>query len=49
MVSATFGNRAYVWSDVPERLQGMRFTRLDGGVKTPLEVVASKPTTILIA
>jgi hypothetical protein len=44
-----FSNRAYTWSAVPEKLHGMRITRLRGGEVSPLTVSATKSARIFVA
>jgi len=44
-----FSNRGYKWSEIPETLSGMSFTRLPGGAKPILEVTAKTDTLISIA
>ncbi len=44
-----FGNRSYVWSQVPKALQGWRFTRLNGGQPTPLWLRCDQEMDVLLA
>jgi len=44
-----YGNRKYLWKDVPERFRGWRFTRTDGGLHATINVTAKRDTTIYAA
>ncbi len=44
-----FSNRGYTWHEVPASLEGMSFTRFDGGVKSFTDVIAKSDTTVRIA
>ena len=41
-----YGNRNYVWKNVPEAFRGWRFTRVDGGVHAKITVTARRDTVI---
>ncbi len=44
-----YGNRRYVWRDVPKRFVGWQFTRTDGGAKSAFTVKAAADGVIHIA
>jgi len=44
-----FGNRTYVWKEVPERFEGWTYTQTDGGVPAEIVVKAKRDTTLTIA
>ena len=44
-----FGNRSYVWRNVPEQFRGWRHTQTDGGRFARIAVTAKKPTTLFAA
>ncbi|MFN3148389.1 sulfatase-like hydrolase/transferase [Bremerella sp.] len=44
-----YGNRPYVWDDVPERLEGWQFLRGNGGEADPAFVTASRDATVYLA
>lgn len=44
-----YGNRQYLWKDVPERFRGWRFTRTDGGLHATIEVTAKRDTMVFAA
>lgn len=44
-----FSNRSYRWREVPASLDGASFTRLGGGERASLEVIAKADTTVRIA
>ena len=44
--ATAFGNRVYVWKNVPESFCGWRFTRTDGGVAAKMRVIARRAATI---
>jgi hypothetical protein len=44
-----FGNRKYVWKNVPQRFAGWRYTRTDGGVTARIQAVAKRDTTLYVA
>ena len=44
-----FGNRTYVWKEVPERFSGWRITRTDGGERAMIRVTAKRETVIHVA
>lgn len=41
-----YGNRNYVWKNVPEPFRGWRFTQVDGGVAAKITVTARRDTVI---
>ncbi len=41
-----FGNRTYVWKEVPETLRGWRFTQTAGGVPSQIAVTANRDTIL---
>jgi len=45
----SFGNRDYVWQDVPPKLQGWRFTRTRGGEPANIQVDAAHKATLYLA
>jgi hypothetical protein len=47
--AAAFGNRNYVWQQVPEALQGRAFTKTDGGVRAEIRVTAKREMTLSMA
>jgi len=44
-----YGNRKYVWRELPTAYEGWRYTRTDGGVRATLKVTASRETTVRFA
>ncbi len=44
-----FGNRTYVWKEVPERFESFHYTQTDGGVPAEIVVTAKRDTTVTIA
>ena len=44
--ATAYGNRVYVWKDVPEPFRGWRFTRADGGSHARITVTARRDTFI---
>jgi len=44
-----FGNRAYVWKNVPEKFRGWRVTRTNGGERAEVRVKAKCDATLFIA
>ena len=44
-----FGNRTYVWEQVPERLRGWRYTQTLGGVAAGLHATAARDTILYMA
>jgi len=44
-----FGNRAYVWRDVPADFRGWQYTQTDGGQFAVITVTAKKPATLFAA
>lgn len=46
---AAFSNRSYKWSDVPDSMSGMSFTRQPGGGKPMIEVTAKVDVDLQIA
>ena len=44
-----FGNRAYTWADVPERLRGWRYTQTSGGEAPAITVRATCNVTVHLA
>ncbi len=44
-----FGNRDYVWQQVPEALQGWLFTKTHGGVRAEIQVTAKRELTLGMA
>ncbi|MFW6170847.1 MAG: hypothetical protein ACODAD_10190 [Planctomycetota bacterium] len=47
--SKAFGNRSYVWKQVPEKLRGWRYTQTLGGRNPAIAVTAKRDTTVHIA
>jgi len=47
--SKAFGNRSYVWKQVPEKLRGWRYTQTLGGRNPEVAVTAKRDTTVHIA
>lgn len=44
-----FGNRSYVWKDVPADFRGWQVTRTNGGERAEIQVQARRDTTLFIA
>lgn len=44
-----YGNRKYLWKEVPERFRGWRFTRTEGGVHATMKVTAKVDTVVYAA
>lgn len=44
-----YGNRTYVWKEVPERFRGWRFTQTLGGVASVITVKAKRDTIVHVA
>jgi hypothetical protein len=44
-----FGNRDYVWKDVPSRFAGWRYLQTNGGSPAVIEVVAKRETILHVA
>lgn len=44
-----FGNRQYVWFDVPSRFEGWKYTQTDGGVTPAIAVGCQTATTLYLA
>ena len=44
-----YGNRKYVWKNVPDRFAGWQYTRTDGGVCATIDVTAQCATTLFMA
>lgn len=44
-----YGNRKYVWKDLPERFVGWRFTRTNGGERAEVTVSAQRDTVVYVA
>ena len=44
-----FGNRTYVWRDIPAAFRGWRYTQSNGGQLAPITVTAKQPTMLLVA
>jgi len=44
-----FGNRNYVWEQVPETLQGWRYTQTFGGVTADMNATVKRDTTLYMA
>ena len=44
--ATAYGNRSYVWKDVPESFCGWQFTRVEGGVHARITVIARRDTAI---
>lgn len=47
--AVAFGNRSYVWKQVPPTLQNWRYTKTDGGVAATIRVTARRDATIYVA
>jgi hypothetical protein len=47
--ATAFGNRRYVWENVPQRWRGWRITRTCGGEPAEIEVIAKKETDVYLA
>ena len=47
--AVAYGNRKYLWKDVPDRFRGWRFTRTDGGLHATIKVTAKRDTVIYAA
>ncbi len=46
---AAYGNRKYVWKNVPARFAGWHYTQTDGGVTATIEVLAKRDATLFMA
>lgn len=46
---AAFGNRKYVWKQVPATLRGWRYTQTDGGTAAEIRIAVRQDTTIYVA
>lgn len=44
-----FGNRNYVWQNIPDRFAGGRFTRTKGGERAAMKVSAKRDLTLYLA
>jgi hypothetical protein len=44
-----YGNRKYVWREVPARFAGWRFTRTNGGEEAEITVTARRDTVVYVA
>ncbi len=44
-----YGNRRYVWKDVPEKFAGCKFTRTNGGVRAKISVKAKRDAVLYVA
>jgi hypothetical protein len=44
-----YGNRNYVWRQVPPTLRDWRFTQTEGGVQAAIQVTAKRDTTLVVA
>ncbi len=47
--AVAYGNRGYLWKDVPERFRGWRFTRTEGGVHATMKLTAKRNTVVYAA
>ena len=47
--AVAYGNRKYLWKDVPDRFRGWRFTRTEGGVHATMKVIAKRDTIVYAA
>ena len=44
-----YGNRRYVWKDVPEKFAGCKFTKTNGGVRAKISVKAKRDAVLYVA
>ena len=44
-----YGNRRYVWKDVPEKFAGCKFTKTKGGVRAKISVKAKRDAVLYVA
>ena len=44
-----FGNRKYVWKNVPKRFAGWSYAQTDGGMSAVIEVLAKRDATLFVA
>ena len=47
--ATAYGNRDYVWQDVPQRFAGWQFTQTDGGLSARITVKARRDCEVLMA
>jgi hypothetical protein len=47
--ATAFGNRTYVWRDVPAAFQGWQYTQTNGGQFATITATAKQPTTLFAA